>query len=232
MYLKEFREYLGLSQKEFGDCLGVTQVTITRYETNKIKPSVSIIEKCINIFNANPNFIFLGINPKILDIEDNNISYKSSETLKDFNLIVSHQELSHKLNNLLVGEITNRLGALKNGSVLIKILNIINLINSLSVRPFLFIYNMLRFIDEDKDNQVNIKSHVVYISDLICKHRDLKSEKEIQNIKIMSSINLEENECKELISGANSLIKHIESRTSSFLMPVHKKIKASSIFQK
>src|SRR5690606_13956027 len=42
---KDFRNNLGLSQKEFGDKLGVTSTTIGRYESGDMFPSVEILLK-------------------------------------------------------------------------------------------------------------------------------------------------------------------------------------------
>ena len=67
MYLKEFREKIGLTQKELGDILMITQTTITRYENDKVKPSTTIIDKYCELLNANPLFLFCGILPILLD---------------------------------------------------------------------------------------------------------------------------------------------------------------------
>lgn len=70
MYLKEFRERIGLSQKDFALKLGLSQVTIARYETDKMSPTCKVITKYINIFNANPNYLFLGIEPHVIDFDE------------------------------------------------------------------------------------------------------------------------------------------------------------------
>lgn len=36
MYLKEFREKLNMTQKQFSEFLGIAQTTIARYENNKL----------------------------------------------------------------------------------------------------------------------------------------------------------------------------------------------------
>ena len=60
MYLREFREKLNLTQRELSNALGITQVTIARYETGKMSPTSTVLLKYINELNANPNYLFLG----------------------------------------------------------------------------------------------------------------------------------------------------------------------------
>lgn len=70
MYLKEFRVKLNMTQKQFSEFLGIAQNAIARYENNKVTPTINVIEKYINKLNANPNYLFLGIEPHILDINE------------------------------------------------------------------------------------------------------------------------------------------------------------------
>ena len=67
MYLKEFREKLNFTQRELSDILEIAQTAIARYENDKVKPTSTVIFKYIHKLNANPNFLFLGIEPHILN---------------------------------------------------------------------------------------------------------------------------------------------------------------------
>jgi DNA-binding XRE family transcriptional regulator len=69
MYLKEFRERLNLTQNELSLKLDIAQTTIARYENGKINPTSTIVFKYINELNANPNFLFLGLEPITLNLE-------------------------------------------------------------------------------------------------------------------------------------------------------------------
>ncbi|HID41141.1 MAG TPA: XRE family transcriptional regulator, partial [Pyrodictium sp.] len=66
MYLKEFRERLNLTQRELSDILKIAQTAIARYENDKVKPTSTVLLKYINELNANPNFLFLEMEPHIL----------------------------------------------------------------------------------------------------------------------------------------------------------------------
>ena len=83
MYLKEFREKLNMTQKQFSEFLGIAQTTIARYEKDKVKPTSTVILKYINKLNANPLYLFNGIEPIFLD-EQNNINkeYLIKEKIK------------------------------------------------------------------------------------------------------------------------------------------------------
>ncbi len=87
IYLREFRRYLKLSQKELSDILEIAQTTIARYENDQIKPTSTILMKYINRLNANPFYLFTGAGPFFLDEQykvnkENLICIKKKE-LKD-----------------------------------------------------------------------------------------------------------------------------------------------------
>ena len=67
MFLKKFRKKLKLTQRELSDILKIAQTTIARYENNKIKPTSTVILKYVDELNANPNFLFLGVGPYLLN---------------------------------------------------------------------------------------------------------------------------------------------------------------------
>ena len=77
MYLKEFREKLNLTQRELANKLELTQVTIARYETQKMSPTSIVIQKYIDVLQANPFFLFTGVEPYLLEEQQNiNKEYK------------------------------------------------------------------------------------------------------------------------------------------------------------
>ena len=93
MYLKEFRERLNLTQNEISLKLDIAQTTIARYENNKIKPTSTIIFKYINELNANPNFLFLGLEPITLNKEEEYLSQQNNEIIKDLSLSIIFLEI-------------------------------------------------------------------------------------------------------------------------------------------
>lgn len=92
MYLKEFRKIFNLTQKEFSEKLGIAQNALTRYENDKVKPTSTVILKYINKFNANPTYLFMGIEPVLLD-EQSKINKEYLVRIKEEELIKLKDEL-------------------------------------------------------------------------------------------------------------------------------------------
>lgn len=95
MFLKEFREKIGLSQKEFAMKLGITQVTIARYETNKMHPTSTVLQKYINVFEANPIYLFTGMEPIFLE-QQIKINKEYLVKIKEIELIKLKDEIRNQ----------------------------------------------------------------------------------------------------------------------------------------
>lgn len=61
-YLKKARIEANLTQQELGQKVGITGVSIMRYEKNKRKPSVEVFKKLIEILDISPVTLAFGIN--------------------------------------------------------------------------------------------------------------------------------------------------------------------------
>ena len=173
MYLKEFREQTGLSQKEFAEKLELTQVTIARYETDKMNPTSAVIQKYIDVFAANPSYLFLGLEPKFLTFEDNNLTQENHEVLKDLNLLLSQDELNLELNSILINKVLDKfIHNKEESSTVEKLLKALKLEGHIPVRPFLFLYYIFRYIAENKNELKDIESYKKYIVDLVSRYKD------------------------------------------------------------
>ena len=104
MYLKEFREKLNLTQNELSNILDIAQTTIARYENDKVKPTSTVLLKYINELNANPNFLFLGIEPHLLSNLPK-LDSSNMDLLSDITLMMFQEHLREKLNKILIDEI-------------------------------------------------------------------------------------------------------------------------------
>lgn len=58
--LKKLRFELGMSAQKMADSLGVTQMSISNYETGKRKPSFEFMEALYNTYNVNLNWFVSG----------------------------------------------------------------------------------------------------------------------------------------------------------------------------
>lgn len=65
MFFKEFREKLGISQKEAFEKLEIQQATLAKYESESISPSIEFLKRYCTALNANPNFILFGVEPHL-----------------------------------------------------------------------------------------------------------------------------------------------------------------------
>lgn len=86
MYFKEFREKIGLTQKQIAEIVQTTPSLIAKYEKGKTVPISNILLKYAEYLNANPNFIMLGIEPiflnKQLEINEKYLLEEKMEQLK------------------------------------------------------------------------------------------------------------------------------------------------------
>lgn len=58
--LRELRTNFDLSQDKLADTLGITQLTLSNYETGKRFPDIRIIQKLRELFNVNLNWLING----------------------------------------------------------------------------------------------------------------------------------------------------------------------------
>jgi len=238
MYLKNFREHTGFSQKEFADQLGLTQVTIARYETNKMNPTSTVIQKYIDVFSANPNYLFLGKEPKILTFEDNNLSQENNEVIKDLNLLLSQDELHIILNNILIDQVLDKFINYKEESTVItKFLKALKLEGHIPIRPFLFLYYIFRYILENKNELEGITNYREYIIDLVLRYKVLSlknnaafSNKIKQEIEANIELNFTEKECKLLITHPEETVKRLESKMTPSIILAHRKNDVKTLF--
>ena len=50
--IREFRQNLGISQKQLANCIGVTDAAISQYEKGKRKPDLEILKSLTKVFNC------------------------------------------------------------------------------------------------------------------------------------------------------------------------------------
>ena len=58
--LKTLRETLGITQKELARTLGVSEMTIRRYEANKFQPDAEVLSKLAKAYNINLHWLLTG----------------------------------------------------------------------------------------------------------------------------------------------------------------------------
>lgn len=74
--LKAVREALGLSQREFGEKLGVSRDVISNLEYNRVQPKELLLKHICQLYGVNEEWLKTGIGEMFLD---NNILNKKLE---------------------------------------------------------------------------------------------------------------------------------------------------------
>lgn len=228
MYLKEFRERLNLTQRELSDVLEIAQTAIARYENDKVKPTSTVLLKYINELNANPNFLFLGIEPHLL----NNLPKLDSsnmDLLNDITLMMSQEHLREKLNKILIDEIIQRFER-QNDSLVAKLLEIVKMDDPVKTRPFLFLYYIFQLIEKDfTDTPKEISDYKQYLGDIITnykvitwKNQPLFTEKIKNEIRDFLDVKLTTKECELLVKNYKNTLEMLEQKMPPSMIKYHR----------
>lgn len=228
MYLKDFREKLNLTQNELSNILDIAQTTIARYENDKVKPTSTVLLKYINELNANPNFLFLGIEPHLL----NNLPKLDSsnmDLLNDITLMMSQEHLREKLNKILIDEIIQRFER-QNDSLVAKLLEIVKMDDPVKTRPFLFLYYIFQLIEKDfTDTPKEISDYKQYLGDVITnykvvtwKNQPLFTEKIKSEIRDFLDVKLTTKECELLVKNYKNTLEMLEQKMLPSMIKYHR----------
>lgn len=228
MYLKDFREKLNLTQNELSSILDIAQTTIARYENDKVKPTSTVILKYINELNANPNFLFLGIEPHLL----NNLPKLDSsnmDLLNDITLMMSQEQLKEKLNKILIDEIIQRFEE-QNHSLMVKLLQIVKMDDHVRTRPFLFLYYIFQLIEKDfTDTPKEISDYKQYLGDIITnykvvtwKNQPLFTENIKSEIRDFLDVKLTPKDCELLVKNHKNTLEMLEQKMSPTMIKYHR----------
>ena len=228
MYLKDFREKLNLTQNELSNILDIAQTTIARYENDKVKPTSTVLLKYINELGASPNFLFLGIEPHLL----NNLPKLDSsnmDLLNDITLMMSQEHLKEKLNKILIDKIIQRFEK-QNDSLVAKLLEIVKMDDPVKTRPFLFLYYIFQLIEKDfTDSPKEIRDYKQYLGDIITnykvvtwKNQPLFTEKIKSEIRDFLDVKLTTKECELLVKNYKNTLEMLEQKMSPSMIKYHR----------
>lgn len=239
MYLKQFREYLNLSQKEVAEITGMALSSILQYENGKTIPTITVILKYYEHFKANPNFLILGMGNEIIIDEDSIISPTVMEYIRNISFITSTEELTFELREVLVKKTLEKLIS-NNGyekSVFEKLLEAIKFEGHMPFRPALFVYYMFRYVVENMDELSKQKHYKEYLIELVSRY-NIKSFKNnpIFGNRVKKIItdnilhNLDEKDCKLILENPKKSLEILESKLTSTMVLAHKFIATKSLF--
>ncbi len=227
MYLKEFREKTGLSQKDFAERLELTQVTIARYETEKMNPTTTVIQKYIDVFQASPNYLFLGLEPHTL-VDVPKFNNDIINLLNELNILTSEEELKEKLNKILLDKIMEKFQN-TSSSILIKFLTVIGIQGP--DRPLLFMYYIAQIIENKFENKnLEIKTYKDFLSSVITDfpvwkiffNQPIFTERIKNEFIQIIEYKLTENDCKLVVQNYKNILEIIEERMPSYIIRAHR----------
>lgn len=227
MYFKEFRERLNLTQRELAENLEVAQNAIARYENNKVKPTSTVIIKYINELNANPNFLFLGMEPHLLS-EVPKLNNDLVNLLNEISLVMAENELKDKLNKILIDKIIDRFHN-TSSSPLIKFLTVLGIQGS--YRPLLFMYYIAQIIEKKIINEnIKIDNYKKFLSSVIEDfpvwrlffNQPLFTEQIKKEFIEVIEYKLTENDCKLIVQNYKNTLELLEEKMSPSVIRTHK----------
>lgn len=224
MYLKEFREKLNLTQNELSSILDIAQTTIARYENDKVKPTSTVIFKYINQLNANPNYLFLRLEPHLLN-DVPKLSDDVINLLNELNIVMSESEIKENLNKILLEKILERFQN-TSSSLVIKFLSLIH-----PDRPLLFMYYIAQIIEYkiSNENPTITKYQDFLISVIkdfpvwrIFFNQPLFTEKIKKEFIQIIEYKLTEDDCKLIVKNYKNTLELLEEKMPSYVIIAHR----------
>jgi transcriptional regulator with XRE-family HTH domain len=225
MYLKEFREYLELTQKEMADKFNISQTALARYELGKVNPSANVIQKYIDEFGANPNFLFNGLKPHILD-DFYNIDIDNLQLLNELGFLMDKTDINKLLKKIILEQIIDKFNYIET-SLFVKFLSFLG-----PERPLLFLYYIIQIIDYHTTNctEKEINNYVQYLCSIIERFPVWKFfinqpvfTKRIQN-KFIETIKseFEEKECEIIVNNSKNILELLKTKLPKYIISLHK----------
>lgn len=148
MFLRELRKARGITMKELGDMLGVSESTISLYENGKREPSYELLLKIAEFFNVSVDYLLRGEDKKPVAPKDNErdaLVNKMSEAeskkifQKKFNRLLAEQHITQKEVAAICGASTSTVSTWSKGTNMPRMDKIERLANYFSLPKSYFI---------------------------------------------------------------------------------------------
>lgn len=98
--LKELRTKMGLTQKQLGDLVNVTKVSICGYEKSNRTPNIETLIDLANILNTTPNYLLDSeVSAKVMEDGEEYLVSISSDDMKILNELKKYPELYNMIKN-------------------------------------------------------------------------------------------------------------------------------------
>jgi len=235
--IKYIRQKLDMNQKEFANILNIKPVTLGRYELGERTPDVDFLENFVLTLNINPMWIYFDEEACFLSEEDLDFSDANTNTLKDLRLLLTQDELNIELNRILISNILSKFKIVKEKqSSIYKFLDALKFEGHLPIRPFLFLYYIFQYINQDQSKNY-IEDYKAYVLNIIFSYKILSwNNNPVFTKKIKSEISakfdeeITEKDCQTLVKNTQLTLKKLEEIIPSGMIKYHQKIHLKSLF--
>ena len=246
--LQLIRNIKGINKKEFAELTGVAQSTITRYESGDREPDYSFLKILFEKLDVNPNWIFFDELPQINYVDELAVSNENRQLLIDLNNTLSPNELHEELNKIIINKAIDEIAGQNSSqekSSIRKFLEAIKLEGHIPFRPLLFLYYIFRYVRDNNEELTNLKldksekPYQTYLLDLVKRYSVLSFKNNPaftsqikKQFEASISMYLEEEDCRQLITHYEQVIKNIESKMTPMIVLAHRKIDTKTLFPK
>lgn len=229
MFLKEFRNKIGLTQKELAQILNIQSSALGRYESLQVSPSFDFLKKYCETLNANPNFLFFGQEPHLLSASPS-VSVENGYLLNDLSSLLPEEDLTKKLREITIEILLQRVQGIIKEDTFVKLLDALSLGDHVRQRPFLFLYYIFQMVSVAKHKpEIKINNSKEFIINTInnfktisFKNQPIFTSKIKQTIITLIEKSFNQNECQLLIEQADIVLLLLERTMSQTEIKLHR----------
>lgn len=229
MFLKEFREKIGLTQKQVAALLELQAPALARYEALNVAPTSSFLKKYCETLDANPNFLLFGTEPHLLSATPS-LNLGLAHLVQDGLNLFDEKLFEEKLSRLIIEDVVGRVQKIDN--LLVQALKGILAVGyMIESRPFLFLYYIFQIISrntQDKDFKApeNYKQFIISTIDnyevFSLKNQPFFTKIAKKEFVDFFEFRVTEEECCLLIKQANTVLNALEANMPTYLIKLHR----------
>lgn len=235
--IREIRQILNMNQKDFANVLNVKAVTLGRYELGERIPDFNFINNFITTLNINPMWIFFDAGEPILNEDSLDLSNENILILKELRLILTQEELNLELNKTLISTILTKFEIAQGDKTpIFKFLTSLKFEGHLPIRPFLFLYYIFKFINQDESRNT-VTNYKEYLMNIILAYKTLSwNNNPLFTSRIKREIStkfedeISETECQVLVRNVPLTLKTIEDIIPKGMLRYHNQVSLKSLF--
>ena len=159
--IRKRRVELGYSQKELGEIIKVSKVSICGYETGNRTPNIEKFVDLVNALNVTPSYL-LGLDVNVIEDKSDYSIKMSREDIIIIKELKKHPELYNKI----VASSGNKCFTIANNLFIVRACEILEELNNIFISLG---YTDKKFINRWMDDKVNVVTRECIESDILSK---------------------------------------------------------------